>query len=119
MSTDNQPTQRDKRNMPGQLPEEAVGQGNKQNDATGESAPSQVGKGKGSQPQQGGRPRPDPNREPGDDTLYNEDKQGNVFYDKNTEIRRESQFHDATAAPLGDDKQKVKPENDQFGKKRS
>ena len=64
-----------------------------------------------------GRPQPpDPNREPGGDALYNEDTQGGVFYDKNTEIKRETEFHDATAAPIVDEKQKVTPENDQFRK---
>lgn len=67
------------------------------------------GKPKGVQP-----PEPDPNREPGDEDLYNRDKQGNIFYDKNTEIRRETQFHDATASEIGTDEEKVNRENDLF-----
>ncbi len=67
------------------------------------------------QTQSQGQRQSDPNREPGDEDLYNRDKQGNVFYDKNTEERRETQFHDATAADIGKQK-KVTPEDDEFGK---
>ncbi len=113
--------------MPGELPEEVVGQGNKQKSATGEKAAEDPGRGEDvqedQQPAGGGGHRergqpqpPDPNREPGGNALYNEDAQGGVFYDKNTEIKRETEFHDATAAPIVDEKQKVTPENDQFGK---
>ncbi len=64
-----------------------------------------------------GEGEPDPNREPGDEDLYNRDTQGNVFYDKNTEERRETHFHDATAADIGN-QPKVTPEDDEFGKQK-
>jgi hypothetical protein len=69
----------------------------------------------GSQPSSG--QRSDPNREPGDQDLFNEDTEGNVFYDKNTEIKRESEFHDSTAAPIGKPP-KVNQDTDEFGKKK-
>ncbi len=82
---------------PTDLTEEAVGQSDNQASPTGKHPDP-----------------PDPNREPGDDELFNEDSQGNVFYDKNTEIKRETEFHDATGAPIGRP-QKVTPASDEFG----
>lgn len=108
--------------MPSELPEDIVGQGSNQKNATGEGMEAEDMGWRGENVEeksgQGGQSNPDPNREPGDDALYNESKQGNTFYDKNTEVRREGQFRDATAAPLGDEQEKVKPENDQFGKEK-
>lgn len=117
--------------MPNELPEDVVGQGKNQKNATGQGIEGEKlgwrGENQGEQGQQrkGGQGQKnkgqgqqnDPNREPGDQDLYNEDKQGNVFYDKNTEIKRETEFHDATATPVGNEP-KVTQENDQFGKQK-
>ncbi len=99
--------------MPGELKEESVADADTDSSATKlprSEQGEQSGSGENNEPN-------DPNRQPGDQDLYNEDKQGGVFYDKNTEIKRESEFHDSTGAPIGK-QPKVTRDTDEFGKQK-
>src|SRR5512143_3741085 len=99
--------------MPDELKEESVRDADSDSSAT--KMPEESQHQGGPRAERGQAKRPDPNREPGGQDLDNEDVEGNVFYDENTEIKRESEVHDATGAPIGK-REKVTPDSDQFHK---